>query len=102
MLKRLETDTLSIAFVGDISRGKSELILSDIEMPHMDGFDLARAVRADPRNADIPFIVISSRVGDKHRDIAQSLGVNHYLGKPYSEPALLALVRTYFPEKALA
>ena len=81
---------------------RPDLILSDIEMPHMDGFDLARAVRADPRNADIPFIVISSRVGDKHRDIAQSLGVNHYLGKPYSEPALLALVRTYFPEKALA
>jgi chemosensory pili system protein ChpA (sensor histidine kinase/response regulator) len=81
---------------------RPDLILSDIEMPHMDGFDLARAVRADPRNADIPFIVISSRVGDKHRDIAQSLGVNHYLGKPYSEPALLALVRTYFPEKARA
>ena len=81
---------------------RPDLILSDIEMPHMDGFDLARAVRADPHTADIPFIIISSRVGDKHRDIARALGVNHYLGKPYSEPALLALVRTYFPENALA
>jgi len=44
---------------------------------------------------------ISSRVGQKHRDIALALGVNHYLGKPYSEEALLALVRTYFREKAL-
>jgi chemosensory pili system protein ChpA (sensor histidine kinase/response regulator) len=78
---------------------RPDLILSDIEMPHMDGFDLARAVRADPHSADIPFVIISSRFGDKHRDIAQSLGVNHYLGKPYSEPALLALVRRYCPEK---
>ena len=78
------------------------LILSDIEMPHMDGFDLARAVRADPRSADIPFIIISSRVGQKHRDIALALGVNHYLGKPYSEDTLMALVRGHFPEKTLA
>ena len=80
---------------------RPDLILSDIEMPHMDGFDLVRAVRADPRSADIPVIIISSRVGQKHRDIALALGVNHYLGKPYSEEALLALVRTYFREKAL-
>jgi chemosensory pili system protein ChpA (sensor histidine kinase/response regulator) len=81
---------------------RPDLILSDIEMPHMDGFDLIRAVRADPSSADIPFIIISSRVGQKHRDIAQALGVNHYLGKPYSEEALLALVRTYSPEKSPA
>ena len=81
---------------------RPDLILSDIEMPHMDGFDLVRAIRADPHTADIPVIIISSRVGEKHRDIARALGVNHYLGKPYSEPALLALVRTYIPEKALA
>ena len=80
---------------------RPDLILSDIEMPHMDGFDLVRAIRADPHTADIPVIIISSRVGEKHRDIARALGVNHYLGKPYSEPALLALVRTYIPEKAL-
>jgi chemosensory pili system protein ChpA (sensor histidine kinase/response regulator) len=81
---------------------RPDLILSDIEMPHMDGFDLVRALRADPHTADIPVIIISSRVGEKHRDIAFELGVNHYLGKPYSEDALLALVRTYFPEKARA
>jgi len=81
---------------------RPDLILSDIEMPHMDGFDLVRAIRADPDTADIPVIIISSRVGEKHRDIARALGVNHYLGKPYSEPALLALVRTYIPEKAPA
>jgi chemosensory pili system protein ChpA (sensor histidine kinase/response regulator) len=76
-----------------------DLILSDIEMPHMDGFDLIRSVRADPSSSDIPFIIISSRVGDKHRDIAQTLGANHYLGKPYSEPELLTLVRRYCPKK---
>ncbi len=81
---------------------RPDLILSDIEMPHMDGFDLARAVRADPTRADVPFVIISSRVGDKHRDIAQTLGVNHYLGKPYSEPALMELVRRYCSEKRRA
>ena len=81
---------------------RPDLILSDIEMPHMDGFDLARAVRADPHTADIPFIIISSRVGDKHRDIARALGVNHYLGKPYSEPVLLALVHRYCKDKTAA
>jgi chemosensory pili system protein ChpA (sensor histidine kinase/response regulator) len=81
---------------------RPDLILSDIEMPHMDGFDLARAVRADPHTADIPFIIISSRVGEKHRDIALALGVNDYLGKPYSEDVLLGVVRTYFPDRALA
>ena len=81
---------------------RPDLILSDIEMPQMDGFDFARAVRADPHTADIPFIIISSRVGDKHRDIARALGVNHYLGKPYSEPVLLALVHRYCKDKTAA
>ena len=81
---------------------RPDLILSDIEMPHMDGFDFARAVRADPHNTDIPFVIISSRVGDKHRDIAHALGVNHYLGKPYSEQVLLALVHRYCKDKTAA
>jgi chemosensory pili system protein ChpA (sensor histidine kinase/response regulator) len=70
-------------------------VLSDIEMPGMDGFDLARNIRGDPSTNDLPIIVITSRTAQKHRDHALSLGVNHYLGKPYSETELIGLIRTY-------
>ncbi len=71
------------------------VVLTDIEMPRMDGFDLTRVIRADPQLAAVPIIVITSRIAEKHRDMARSLGVNHYLGKPYSEEHLLSLVRSY-------
>ena len=71
------------------------LVLSDIEMPRMDGFDLARNIRADESLADLPIIMITSRIAEKHREHAKQLGVNHYLGKPYSEEELLRLVRSY-------
>ncbi|WP_043117611.1 response regulator, partial [Pseudacidovorax intermedius] len=71
------------------------LVLSDIEMPRMDGFDLVRNIRADTRLADLPVVMITSRIATKHREHAQSLGVDHYLGKPYGEDELLALVRRY-------
>lgn len=68
------------------------LILLDLEMPRMDGFELARALRADARLQDIPIIVISSRTAERHRALAQELGIAHYLGKPYDETELLGLV----------
>ncbi|MGM9488925.1 Hpt domain-containing protein [Ideonella sp. YS5] len=71
------------------------VMLSDIEMPRMDGFDLVRNVRSDTRLHDLPVIMITSRIAQKHREHAQELGVDHYLGKPYDEEALLALVRSY-------
>jgi chemosensory pili system protein ChpA (sensor histidine kinase/response regulator) len=71
------------------------VVLSDIEMPRMDGFDLTRNIRADARLRDLPVIMITSRIAEKHREHARELGVNHYLGKPYSEEELLSLVRRY-------
>jgi chemosensory pili system protein ChpA (sensor histidine kinase/response regulator) len=71
------------------------VVLSDIEMPRMDGFDLARNLRADARWAGLPVIMITSRIAQKHREHAAQLGVNHYLGKPYSEEDLLGLVAQY-------
>ncbi|MFT3817704.1 MAG: Hpt domain-containing protein [Rubrivivax sp.] len=68
------------------------ILLSDIEMPRMDGFDLVRNVRADARLAGLPVVMITSRIAQKHRDYAAELGVDHYLGKPYSEDELLQLV----------
>jgi chemosensory pili system protein ChpA (sensor histidine kinase/response regulator) len=66
-----------------------DVILLDIEMPRMDGYEFATRVRADARLADIPIIMITSRVGDKHRARAMEIGVNEYLGKPYQENQLL-------------
>ncbi|WP_293660013.1 Hpt domain-containing protein [Rhodoferax sp. OV413] len=71
------------------------VVLTDIEMPRMDGFDLARNIRADAKLSKLPIIMITSRIAEKHREHARSLGVDHYLGKPYSEDELLALVRDY-------
>jgi chemosensory pili system protein ChpA (sensor histidine kinase/response regulator) len=74
---------------------KPTVVLSDIEMPRMDGFDLARNIRADAQLRDLPIIMITSRIAGKHREHAKELGVDHYLGKPYSEDELLGLVRSY-------
>ena len=66
-----------------------DVVLLDIEMPRMDGFELARHMRNSPDWSDIPIIMISSRVGKKHRDHAFELGVKSCLGKPYQESELL-------------
>ncbi|MES1978977.1 MAG: Hpt domain-containing protein [Pseudomonadota bacterium] len=71
------------------------VVLSDIEMPRMDGFDLARNIRGDVRLASLPIVMITSRIAEKHREHARELGVDHYLGKPYSEEELMSLVRHY-------
>jgi chemosensory pili system protein ChpA (sensor histidine kinase/response regulator) len=74
---------------------KPAIVLSDIEMPRMDGFDLVRNIRADARLRELPVVMITSRIAEKHREHARELGVDHYLGKPYSEDELLALVQRY-------
>jgi chemosensory pili system protein ChpA (sensor histidine kinase/response regulator) len=74
---------------------KPSVVLSDIEMPRMDGFDLVRNIRGDEKLRDLPVIMITSRIAEKHREHARELGVDHYLGKPYAEDELLALVRAY-------
>lgn len=66
-----------------------DLMLLDIEMPRMDGFEVATQVRADERLCHLPIIMITSRTGQKHRDRAMAIGVNDYLGKPYQESVLL-------------
>ena len=78
------------------------VVLSDIEMPRMDGFDLARNIRADVRLKGMPIIMITSRIAEKHREHAMELGVDHYLGKPYSEDELISLVRRYCDADAVA
>ncbi|MBS0218470.1 MAG: response regulator, partial [Proteobacteria bacterium] len=66
-----------------------DLMLLDIEMPRMDGYELATQMRRDARLRDVPIIMITSRTGEKHRERAFEIGVNRYLGKPYQEPELM-------------
>ena len=68
------------------------IILLDIEMPRMDGFEVASLLRHDERLKHIPIIMITSRTGQKHRERAISLGVNEYLGKPFQEIELLQCI----------
>ena len=66
-----------------------DLMLLDIEMPRMDGYELATHMKADPRLRDVHIMMITSRTGEKHRQRAFEIGVDRYLGKPYQEPELL-------------
>jgi chemosensory pili system protein ChpA (sensor histidine kinase/response regulator) len=74
---------------------RPDVILLDVEMPRMDGFEFARNVRADEATRSIPIIMITSRTADKHRSHAIELGVNEYMGKPYQEEQLLSLIARY-------
>jgi chemosensory pili system protein ChpA (sensor histidine kinase/response regulator) len=88
--------------IDKLAEEKPALVLSDIEMPRMDGFDLVRNLRADARLRDLPVIMITSRIAQKHRDHAAELGVDHYLGKPYVEEDLLSLVARYTAQHVIA
>lgn len=70
-----------------------DVMLLDIEMPRMDGFEVAKNIRTSSRLRDIPIIMITSRTGEKHRDHAFELGVNKYMGKPYQEDLLLSNIK---------
>ena len=98
----LQREGYRVALAADGLQGLERLqeerptvVLSDIEMPRMDGFDFVRNIRADEKLADLPVIMITSRIAEKHREHARELGVSHYLGKPYSEEQLLGLIKEY-------
>jgi chemosensory pili system protein ChpA (sensor histidine kinase/response regulator) len=77
-----------------------DLMLLDIEMPRMDGYELATYIRNDSRLKDVPIIMITSRTGTKHRERAMNIGVNKYLGKPYQESELLEEITGLLDEQA--
>jgi chemosensory pili system protein ChpA (sensor histidine kinase/response regulator) len=81
---------------------RPDIILLDIEMPRMDGYEFASHVRNDERVADVPIIMVTSRVGDKHRARAIELGVNDYLGKPYQDSELLAAIGRLLEERGIS
>ncbi|WP_156498767.1 response regulator, partial [Oleiphilus sp. HI0079] len=78
--------------IAQLQDTKPDVMLLDIEMPRMDGFEVASLVRHDERLKDVPIIMITSRTGQKHRERAMSIGVNEYMGKPFQEQELLATI----------
>ena len=78
-----------------------DIILTDIEMPRMDGFELVRNIRGDARFAETPLAIISSRTAEKHRNLAKELGVNAFLGKPVQDEELLAQIATLLGRSAM-
>jgi chemosensory pili system protein ChpA (sensor histidine kinase/response regulator) len=75
-----------------------DVMLLDIEMPRMDGFEVAKNIRGTSRLRHIPIIMITSRTGEKHREHALELGVNKYMGKPYQEDLLLGNIQELMTE----
>ncbi|MBA1287694.1 Hpt domain-containing protein [Pseudomonas japonica] len=83
-----------------LAEQQPDVLLVDIEMPRMDGFELVSRLRAEPRLTTIPVIMITSRTGEKHRQRAMALGVSEFLGKPYQESQLLHLIRFWSSKHA--
>ncbi|MGI9280523.1 MAG: Hpt domain-containing protein [Endozoicomonas sp.] len=83
-----------------LAESSYDIMLLDIEMPKMDGYEVASAVRNDAKLKSLPIIMITSRTGEKHKARAFSLGVNEYLGKPFQENALLASIEQLIRVKA--
>lgn len=78
--------------IAKLEDARPDLMLLDIEMPRMDGFEVASLVRHNPNLEDLPIIMITSRTGEKHRERAFQIGVNAYMGKPFQEDQLLETI----------
>ena len=90
---RVVTAKDGLEAIGVLQDHRPDIILLDVEMPRMDGYEFAKHVRNNPGTAHVPIVMITSRVSDKHRARAIEVGVNDYLGKPYQERQLLEAVR---------
>jgi len=98
---RVATAKDGLDAISVLQEEKPDVILLDIEMPRMDGYEFASHVRNDDRFADVPIIMITSRVGDKHRARAIEIGVNDYLGKPYQDAQLLDAIQRQLEDRGI-
>jgi len=99
---RVVTAKDGVDAISVLQDNKPDIILLDIEMPRMDGYEFASHVRNDAVVSDVPIIMITSRVGDKHRARAIEIGVNDYLGKPYQDTRLLEAIHRLLEERGIS
>ncbi len=78
-----------------------QLVLCDIEMPRMNGFEFLKYRQQDPSVAMIPVVILTSRSGEKHRLIASELGATGYITKPFLEHKLLAILTEVLEKSTL-
>jgi chemosensory pili system protein ChpA (sensor histidine kinase/response regulator) len=97
---RVDTAHNGNAALDSLRQSPAALVITDLEMPDLNGLELARRMRSFPAWADIPLIMVTSRSADKHRQAALDAGVQLYLTKPYRDPDLLIHVRTMLASKA--
>jgi chemosensory pili system protein ChpA (sensor histidine kinase/response regulator) len=98
---RVATAKDGLDAISVLSDHSPDIILLDIEMPRMDGYEFASHIRNDERFGEVPIIMITSRVGDKHRARAIELGVNDYIGKPFQDSELLEAIGRLLEEKGI-
>jgi two-component system response regulator ChvI len=99
---RVTTYTDGASALDGLKQNPPDLAIFDIKMPRMDGYELATQIRADARLRDVPIVMITSRVGDKHRAKAIEIGVDDYLGKPYQESQLLDAIEPLLARRQAA
>ncbi len=104
LLKRQGMEVLTakdgVDAVAQLQEHIPDLMLLDVEMPRMDGYELATQIRNSPELKEIPIIMITSRTGTKHRDRAEKIGIDRYLGKPFNETELLENINALLAERA--
>ena len=100
----LEKDGMEVVTANDgvdamqkLAELQPDVVLTDIEMPRMDGFELARHLRESDKTKSLPLVMISSRSANKHHEHAKAVGVNAFLGKPVQDEVLLQAVHTLMP-----
>lgn len=94
-LKQLEVTEADDGVDGlkKLATGRFDIILTDINMPVMDGLKLVKRVRSDPTHKHVPIVIISTESAEEDRQRALSLGANAYITKPIQAPQVIAKVR---------
>jgi chemosensory pili system protein ChpA (sensor histidine kinase/response regulator) len=103
LLERHEMEVITakdgVDAVAKLEETVPDVMLLDVEMPRMDGYELATQMRNDDRYRNVPIVMITSRTGAKHRERAESIGVDRYLGKPYQEGDLVENINQVLAER---
>jgi len=79
-----------------------DVVVTDLEMPRVNGFELVQDLRRRPETRALPVVILTTRAGEKHLELARQLGVEHYVTKPVDEHAFVALVAGLVPARAQA